>query len=169
MILQPLTFVTSVFGMTNMPAEPANFWPFGITLAAICIPFFSVIGFLSTKYGYRIWAKKTKQFWRWLRPKQRIDVPDDTDFEAPTRVNRTMSTEEGMRLRLNNRDEAPRRSMHRPAPSHPHIQRMVERMGEGRSSGLTRMGTVVGDGEFGKEKDDDGSTSKDTVIKINES
>jgi Mg2+ and Co2+ transporter CorA len=48
-MVQPLTFVTSIFGMTNMPEHPASYWPFGVTLVAICIPFFSIIGFLSTK------------------------------------------------------------------------------------------------------------------------
>lgn len=155
--------------MTNMPAEPAPFWPFGIVLAAICVPFFSIIGFLSTNYGYHIWAKKTKQFWRWMRPRNDATVVPDTEFEAPPRVNRTMSTEEGMRLRLNAKEAAPRRSIQRPAPSHPHIQRMVERMGEGRTSGLTRMGTVLGDDELSKERRGTAKTSKDTVIDVQES
>jgi hypothetical protein len=33
----PLTFVTSVFGMTNMPPK-GSFKPFGIVTAAICVP-----------------------------------------------------------------------------------------------------------------------------------
>src|SRR4051812_48462917 len=115
--------------MTNMPAEPAPFWPFGVVLVAICIPFFSIIGFLSTKFGYRIWAAKTRQLWRWMRPKKDLAASDDDDddFEHPARVNRTMSTQEGMRLRLRNQELLRRRSSHRPEMSHPHIQRMVER------------------------------------------
>ena len=83
-----------------------------------------------------------------------------------------------MRLRLKERDGmnmgvglgmARRRSSQRPAPSHPHIQRMVERMGEGRESGLTRMGTVVADDKhFDKEKEKKESVSRDTVIDIRE-
>lgn len=156
--------------MTNMPESPAPFWPFGITLAAICIPFFSIIGFLSTKYGYSIWAQKTRELWRWMRPKAASTTPNDTALEPPTtRVNRTMSTEEGMRLRLKEREAVPRRSSQRPVPSHPHIQRMVERMGEGRQSGLTRMGTVVSDEETSKEKEGSDVTTKDTVIDIRDS
>jgi hypothetical protein len=148
--VKPLTFVTSIFGMTNMQAEPAPFWPF-------------IIGFLSTKYGYSMWAAKTAQFWRWLRPKKEEDDPNADDWEKPAHVNRTLSTEEGMRLRLKNQPmHHRRRSSNRPAPSHPNIQRMVERMGEGRKSGLTRMGTVVGD----DEKTENGSTGKDTVVDI---
>jgi hypothetical protein len=164
--------------MTNMPAHPAPLWPFAIVLVAICIPFFSIIGFLSTKYGYSIWVQKTKELWRWLRSKKQPDIPNDTDLAPPTRVNRTLSTEEGMRLRLKERDGmdmgvglgmARRRSSQRPAPSHPHIQRMVERMGEGRESGLTRMGTVVADDKyFDKEKEKEESVSRDTVIDIRE-
>ncbi|KAI4623993.1 hypothetical protein J4E80_003805 [Alternaria sp. BMP 0032] len=175
---QPLTFVTSVFGMTNMPESPANFTPFAIVLVTICIPFFSIIGFLSTKYGYSIWAQKTKELWRWLRPKPQLKIPNDTDLEPPRRVDRTMSTEEGMRLRLRGAEHMPmgvgvgmgrRRSSQRPAPSHPHIQRMVERMGEGRESGLTRLGTVVADDEHSDHsKEKNGGTGRDAVIDIKE-
>ncbi|KAI8932304.1 hypothetical protein NX059_010500 [Plenodomus lindquistii] len=167
LFFMPLTFVTSVFGMTNMPDEPYPFWPFGVTLAAICVPFFSIIGFLSTKYGYSIWVQKTKELWRWIRPKGKSAVPNDTDLEPPiTRVNRTLSTEEGMRLRMKQKEAAPRRSTARAAPSHPHIQRMVERMGEGRQSGLTRMGTVLSDEMTGCEKEGSETTTRDTVIDI---
>ncbi|CAN9168761.1 unnamed protein product [Alternaria alternata] len=175
LFFMPLTFVTSVFGMTNMPESPAPFWPFAIVLVAICIPFFSIIGFLSTKYGYAIWAQKTKELWRWLRPNSKSKVPDDTDLAPPTGVNRTMSTEAGMRLRLGDRDGmhigagmSRRRSSGRPAPSHPHIQRMVERMGEGRESGLVRMGTVATDERSDTEKEKVMSTGRDAVIDIRE-
>ncbi|KAI4682582.1 hypothetical protein J4E81_009657 [Alternaria sp. BMP 2799] len=178
LFFMPLTFVTSVFGMTNMPESPANFTPFAIVLVTICIPFFSIIGFLSTKYGYSIWAQKTKELWRWLRPKPQPKIPNDTDLEPPRRVDRTMSTEEGMRLRLRGAEHMPmgvgvgmgrRRSSQRPAPSHPHIQRMVERMGEGRESGLTRLGTVVADDEHSDHsKEKNGSTGRDAVIDIKE-
>ncbi|KAI4635082.1 uncharacterized protein J4E87_000031 [Alternaria ethzedia] len=178
LFFMPLTFVTSVFGMTNMPESPANFTPFAIVLVTICIPFFSIIGFLSTKYGYSIWAQKTKELWRWLRPKPQPKIPNDTDLEPPRRVDRTMSTEEGMRLRLRGAEHMPmgvgvgmgrRRSSQRPAPSHPHIQRMVERMGEGRESGLTRLGTVVADDEHSDHsKEKNGSMGRDAVIDIKE-
>ena len=157
--------------MTNMPGDGSPFWPFGIVLAAICIPFFSIIGFLSTKYGYSMMALKSKQLWRWMRPKKEPSVPDDMEVNPPIRPHRSLSTEEGMRLRLKDRVEpvgttgtGRRRSGQRPPPSHPHIQRMVERMGEGRESGLTRMGTVT---------DNDEKTSaslrRDAVIDIHES
>ncbi|KAI4650624.1 hypothetical protein J4E93_002981 [Alternaria ventricosa] len=178
LFFMPLTFVTSVFGMTNMPESPANFTPFAIVLVTICIPFFSIIGFLSTKYGYSIWAQKTKELWRWLRPRPQSKVPNDTDLDPPKRVDRTMSTEEGMRLRLRGAEHMPmgvgvgmgrRRSSQRPAPSHPHIQRMVERMGEGRESGLTRLGTVVADDEHSDHsKEKNGSMGRDAVIDIKE-
>lgn len=145
--------------MTNMAAEPAPFWPFGVTLVAICIPFFSIIGFLSTKYGYSMWAAKTAQVWRWLRPKK--DVKDEEgegdEWEVKGRVSRTLSTEEGMRLRAVRERTG---GVNSRVKSHPNIQRMVERMGEGRESGLKRMGTL-GD-------EDGGRTSKDTVINVRE-
>lgn len=170
-VLRPLTFVTSVFGMTNMPADPSPYWPFAITLAAVCIPFFSLIGFLSTDFGYRIWAKKTKQLWRWIRPKPKPDSAEEDEAFEPNPVNRTLSTEEGMRLRMGSQAGAvqPRRDRKaeserggRESLSHPHIRKMVEAMGEGRQSGLVRMGTVVGN-EAGAEGTRE---SKDTIVDV---
>lgn len=166
--MQPLTFVTSIFGMTNMPAEPAPYWPFAITLVAICVPFFSIIGFLSTKYGYHVWATKTRQFWRWLRPKRENEEESETEYTGQTRKNRSMSTEEGMRMRNRDREPLPRRSLNRPPPSHPHIQAMVARMGEGRKSGLTRMGTVTETEEADRGAESSGRTTKETIINIQE-
>jgi hypothetical protein len=45
---------------------------------------------------------------------------------------------------------------------------MVERMGEGRESGLTRMGTVVHDGMSDTEKEKSVGTGRDAVIDIRE-
>ena len=46
----PLTFVTSVFGMTNM--DPSDsFLPFGIVTAVICIPTYLLIGILNSDTG----------------------------------------------------------------------------------------------------------------------
>ena len=55
----PLTFVTTVFGMTNMPKDP-NFWMFGVVLATVCIPFFVLIGSLNTTRGMRWWREKSR-------------------------------------------------------------------------------------------------------------
>ena len=76
--------------MTNMPAEPAPYWPFAITLVAICIPFFSIIGFLSTNYGYHMWATKTRQLWRWLRPKPDPEEEMEAEYTGIARKNRSM-------------------------------------------------------------------------------
>ncbi|KAL8947756.1 MAG: hypothetical protein Q9222_005996 [Ikaeria aurantiellina] len=57
----PLTFVTSVFGMTNMPQDD-NFRPFGIVTAVICAPTYFLIGSLNTTSGVQFWRIKTKQF-----------------------------------------------------------------------------------------------------------
>ncbi|KAF1837151.1 hypothetical protein BDW02DRAFT_595826 [Decorospora gaudefroyi] len=179
LFFMPLTFVTSVFGMTNMPEYPAGFLPFGIVLAATCIPFFSIIGFLSTNHGYRLWAQQTKRLWRWVRPTRTPPAPYDAQLEPPLRVNRSMSTEEGMRLRLRGRDGngnggLRRRESVKGAASHSNIQRLVMRMGEGRESGLGRLGTLVGedvdDGEgVGPlEKGKIGGERRDAVIDVHE-
>lgn len=151
-----------------MPAEPAPYWPFAITLVATCIPFFSIIGFLSTKYGYHVLASKTRQFWRWLRPIPETEEETETEYTGPSRKNRSMSTEEGMRMRIRNREPPLRRSTNKPPPSHPNIQAMVARMGEGRQSGLMRMGTMAGIEGEGKETESSGRTTRDTLISIRE-
>ncbi|PBP20018.1 hypothetical protein BUE80_DR009146 [Diplocarpon rosae] len=60
----PLTFVTSVFGMTNMPTERDFKW-FGVTMATVCIPFFLLIGSLNTTSGMTFWRGKWHQFLAW--------------------------------------------------------------------------------------------------------
>ncbi|TVY32020.1 hypothetical protein LSUB1_G008535 [Lachnellula subtilissima] len=57
----PLTFVTSVFGMTNMPTQHQFKW-FGIVMATVCIPFFLLIGSLNTTSGMAFWRSK----WQYL-------------------------------------------------------------------------------------------------------
>ena len=71
----PLTFVTSVFGMTNMPPND-NFVRFGFVTAAICLPTYLVIGSLGSERALQFWkqhighylgAQYYKQrFVRWL-------------------------------------------------------------------------------------------------------
>ena len=54
----PLTFVTSVFGMTNMPQRD-NYTDFAVVVAVVCIPFFILIGSLNTASGMKFWRAKT--------------------------------------------------------------------------------------------------------------
>ena len=60
----PLTFVTSVFGMTNMdPRE--SFIHFGIVTAVICVPTYMLIGSLNTGSGFKFWTRLfTGAFWK---------------------------------------------------------------------------------------------------------
>ena len=53
----PLTFVTSVFGMTNMNPDD-TFVPFGIVTACICFPTYLLIGSLNTTKGLQFWSQK---------------------------------------------------------------------------------------------------------------
>jgi hypothetical protein len=66
----PLTFVTSVFGMTNMSTEP-RFWPFGVVLASVCIPCFLLVGSMNTNAGMRFWRNVAKSVQSHLRLKKR--------------------------------------------------------------------------------------------------
>lgn len=52
----PLTFVTSVFGMTNMPPND-NFVRFGIITLVICLPTYMLIGSLGSESGFQFWKK----------------------------------------------------------------------------------------------------------------
>ncbi|KKY15286.1 putative mg2+ transporter zinc transport protein [Phaeomoniella chlamydospora] len=53
----PLTFTTSIFGMTNMPPDD-NFVPFGIVTVIICMPTYLMIASLNTHKGYRWWQNR---------------------------------------------------------------------------------------------------------------
>ncbi|KAM0814002.1 hypothetical protein AB5N19_14004 [Seiridium cardinale] len=55
----PLTFVTSVFGMTSMPTDE-QYWNFGIVTACVCIPFFVLVGSLNSNRGMHFWSRKTQ-------------------------------------------------------------------------------------------------------------
>lgn len=60
----PLTFVTSVFGMTNMNPT-ATFKSFGIVLVVICVPTYIIIGSLNTESGLSFWSEQTKRLHRY--------------------------------------------------------------------------------------------------------
>ena len=118
----PLTFVTSIFGMTNMPTE-LHLWTFGVVTATVCIPFFVLVGSLNTTRGMRWWRQKTgiglrkvaeflgwaiglgKRGRRWVREgsvqdgNKDEDSCDATDIQG-TPVTRSRSTQEGIAMRL---------------------------------------------------------------------
>ncbi|KAF2748337.1 hypothetical protein M011DRAFT_485630 [Sporormia fimetaria CBS 119925] len=154
MIFVPLTFVTSVFGMTNMDTEP-QFWQFGITLATVCVPFFLLIGFLNTDSGYRMFIEKTKALWLWLRPKKHVDVASESkqgkaEF-LPTPMNRTLTTEDGMRRRLGQAGVQGRERSG--SETHPNIRRIIKAAGEKTGSGnIGKQSDEVytGDGHIGE-------------------
>ena len=61
----PLTFVTSIFGMTNMPPDD-NFVPFGIVIVIICLPTYLLIGSLNTTQGMKFWRQRTIDLIRFI-------------------------------------------------------------------------------------------------------
>ncbi|GKT55688.1 LOW QUALITY PROTEIN: GTPase-activator protein for Ras-like GTPase containing protein [Colletotrichum tofieldiae] len=57
MVFLPLTFVTSVFGMTEFTI-PAQDWRFPVTMVCVCVPFILALILLQTRAGYSL-AKHT--------------------------------------------------------------------------------------------------------------
>jgi len=60
----PLTFVTSIFGMTNMPPND-NFYHFAWTTIAICIPTYLLIMFLIPNKGLYYWGGRREVIRSW--------------------------------------------------------------------------------------------------------
>ncbi|KAK1053709.1 hypothetical protein LTR74_016160 [Friedmanniomyces endolithicus] len=107
-------FVTSVFGMTNMPTE-RHYWTFGIATATICIPFFVLLGSLNSTRGMNFWRgktvllfHKTREFFSWLhrggrprRPASDEDVLGDDERGAGVlQMSRSTSTQNARDTRL---------------------------------------------------------------------
>lgn len=57
----PLTFVTSVFGMTNLPMDE-SMAHFAYSTIAICIPTYLLIGSLNTESGMQWWSRQVKRW-----------------------------------------------------------------------------------------------------------
>ncbi|OQO10770.1 hypothetical protein B0A48_04070 [Cryoendolithus antarcticus] len=108
LVFIPLTFVTSVFGMTNMPSRE-SYWLFGCVTVAVCVPFFVLIGSLNTTTGMRFWRAKTAallrnigRFLAWLiscggRRKDDSDDEDDMS-ESDSGIGNGSRTQFGYRL-----------------------------------------------------------------------
>lgn len=94
----PLTFVTSVFGMTNMPQDHV-FTSFGIVMATVCVPFFVLIGFLNTTAGMEFWRDKWHRLLAWITRKPRPKSPSAAGIAGTQRITKTSSTEEIARTR----------------------------------------------------------------------
>ncbi|KAI7223907.1 hypothetical protein KC333_g217 [Hortaea werneckii] len=111
----PLTFVTSVFGMSNMPTAQ-HYNTFGIVTAVVCVPFFVLIGSLNTTRGMHFWRQKSRIalhklaiFIAWLfgcgrkRDDKEIDLDEeelDVDIEPlPLRRSTTPSNPRDARMR----------------------------------------------------------------------
>lgn len=101
----PLTFVTSVFSMTNIKYE--SFVPFGITTLVICLPTYMLIGSLNTTSGLQFWSHRTRTFFnrighlltilRFSKPSQSAATPSGPTL--PTTKPRSQSASEGIAAR----------------------------------------------------------------------
>lgn len=78
----PLTYVTSIFGMTALPQD-GDFTTFGIVTAVICLPTYLLVGSMNTDGGMRFWQKQSSRGKDWTKKalgKSSQSVP----HEAPT-------------------------------------------------------------------------------------
>jgi hypothetical protein len=107
MFFLPLTFVTSVFGMTNMDPR-AGFWQFGVVLATVCVPFFLLIGSMNTSRGMRFWREQvgnlfvhlfTWPCWRGTANNRTSGNGEESSNEVPRKLARSPSALEGMARR----------------------------------------------------------------------
>ena len=132
MFFLPLTFVTSIFGMTNMPND-ASFWRFGIVMVTVCVPFFLLIGSMNTSSGMKFWTEHFGSFWAyiirhltWKKPKSkgkssRTSMTSDISNEIPQNLDRSPSASEGIARRTGwglNTENKPD-SGHSPSPGKP--------------------------------------------------
>jgi hypothetical protein len=129
----PLTFITSVFGMTNMP-EDASFARFGIVLVAVCLPLFGFIGFASSHYGYALMRVSLKRFWGWAKARVAPRKEEKRDFDPLQhrrryRFSRKENSQNGLEAPEESSEDAEKSSGDTDGnenPSHPHIKKMVE-------------------------------------------
>jgi hypothetical protein len=111
MFFLPLTFVTSVFGMTNMPGD-ASFWRFGVVMVTVCVPFFLLIGSMNSTRGMKFWTKQLGSIWAyivrfftWTRKAKSTRKSSDTSMTSDVRNkivlkhDRSLSASEGIARR----------------------------------------------------------------------
>ncbi|KAM5355686.1 hypothetical protein ACJ41O_002332 [Fusarium nematophilum] len=99
MIFLPLTFVTSVFGMTVFTI-PATDWRFALTMILVCVPFMLLITLLQTRsFGLllrklsALGAAPARLFTRLRHRSPRdADVPDNRSTVGATRLRRSTGT-----------------------------------------------------------------------------
>ncbi|KAF2457149.1 hypothetical protein BDY21DRAFT_345077 [Lineolata rhizophorae] len=141
----PLTFVTSVFGMTNMP-DNHEFKTFAIVMASVCIPFFLLIGTLNTNKGYDFFATHSRALWRFLLPKKSVEERCETHSPDYAALARSTSTEHEMALRLGREPRETKLDMVRGQAARG-LNRAAEKVKEGsgeESSSVKSMDKQVG-------------------------
>ncbi|KAI9720959.1 MAG: hypothetical protein M1828_005431 [Chrysothrix sp. TS-e1954] len=78
LIYLPLSFVTSIFGMTNMP-QSASYLPFGYTLIAICLPTYLLLAVLLPTQGLDFWKNIPNPVRPHWPRRRRHQTKEDTD------------------------------------------------------------------------------------------
>ncbi|KAE9572380.1 hypothetical protein CGCF415_v008555 [Colletotrichum fructicola] len=81
MVFLPLTFVTSVFGITEFTISPQD-WRFAVTMVCVCVPFLIALIMLQTRAGYSL-AKHTFAAFIWPF---RYFIDTGTDDKIPPSV-----------------------------------------------------------------------------------
>ncbi|KAK5717292.1 hypothetical protein LTR15_009185 [Elasticomyces elasticus] len=150
----PLTFVTSVFGMTNMPTD-MNYWDFGIVTITVCVPFFILLGSLNTTRGMHFWRVKTVALlgnvglWmKWLFGRQTGANSDGSLLareEPRLQMSRSTSTQNARNTRLRSwsaeNDRSGKISLDSAAPPRQDTEMVRPAMVASRSSNLAELWT----------------------------
>jgi CorA-like Mg2+ transporter protein len=136
----PMTFVTSVFGMTNMPQDD-DFTNFGIVTASVCIPTYLLISILNSRIGQNallVLASKITYF----RPVESLPDPPRrvrSEIGATPSPNKNSSTERRLSRSLSAYEGLASRSVHASSPSAVVESKELQRR---NSEPLQRLGRV---------------------------
>ncbi|KAL1596468.1 hypothetical protein SLS60_009114 [Paraconiothyrium brasiliense] len=152
----PLSFITGVFGMTNMP-EDADFAKFGTVLVAVCLPLFALIGFASSHRGYTHIRTRAGRVLAWVKANVAGPKNNERDFDplqhrkryGLSRKDNSLTDLEALEVSAVDGEMRDNENSGIEDASHPYIKRIVEDIGK---QGLIKtkrwIGNYDSDGAF---------------------
>ncbi|KXH51869.1 hypothetical protein CSIM01_10755 [Colletotrichum simmondsii] len=117
MVFLPLTFVTSVFGITEFTISPED-WRFPVTMVCVCVPFIVALILLQTRAGYSL-ARHTFAALAWPF-RLFTDAGADDQFTPAAVIMPVTETRPRRKRRLTGRRPPPTRSPRHQQQPPPH-------------------------------------------------